>query len=55
MPYALLSEYHRLSPTQKSAVTHLIPDDGEWTDTQIATYIANDNPNDTPEQEELGR
>lgn len=34
--YALASEYHRLTPSQQSQVTHILADDGEWTKAQIA-------------------
>lgn len=37
--YALASTYHRLSPTQQSQITHIIPDDGEWTLSMIQNYI----------------
>ncbi len=53
MPYALASEYDRLSPEQQAAVTHIIADDGDWTQGQIDAYIH--MPIDTKEQEELGR
>lgn len=39
MTYALASEYDRLSPDQKDRVTHIIIDDGEWTQEQIDDYI----------------
>jgi hypothetical protein len=57
MPYALLSEWDRLTPAQRANVTHLIPDDGEWSRDQIQTWL-NENyyqPIDTKEQEEQGR
>lgn len=40
MSYALASEYNRLTPAQRDSVTHIICDDGEWTESQIANYIA---------------
>lgn len=39
--FALASEYHHLSPAQKDRVEHIIADDGTWSLTQIASYMAN--------------
>lgn len=37
--FALLSELPRLTPAQRTAATHIICDDGEWSEDRIATYI----------------
>lgn len=37
--FALASELHRLSPSQRDSVTDIIPDDGEWSESQIAEHI----------------
>lgn len=37
--YALSSEYHRLTPTQKDQVDCILADDGEWTQEIIALAI----------------
>jgi hypothetical protein len=49
--YALASEYGRLTPTQQSAVTHIIADDGTWTPDQI-TAALNGGPLDRVRHEE---
>lgn len=53
MPYALASEYHKFTEAQKSLVTHIIPDDGEWSSQMIEDYML--MPIDTPEQIEAGQ
>lgn len=37
--FALLSEYHLLTPAQKSQVDHIVCDDGEWTQEMITLAI----------------
>lgn len=37
--FALASEYPRLTAEQRQRVDHLIIDDGDWTEAQIAAYI----------------
>lgn len=34
--FCLLSEYHRLTSAQQLCVQHILIDDGEWTEAQIA-------------------
>ncbi len=57
MPYALASEYDRLTELEKSIVTHIIPDDGTWDQAMITSYVNAfiGYPIDTKEQEEIGR
>lgn len=40
MPFALASEYDRLTPEQQSRVTEILIDDGDWTEEQIAEAVA---------------
>lgn len=37
--FALSSELRRLTPDQRDLVTHVIIDDGEWSEAQITEYI----------------
>lgn len=37
---ALASEYPRLTPAQRASVTHIIADDGDWTQDQIDAHVA---------------
>lgn len=37
--FALASELDRLTRAQRQQVTHIIADDGEWTEAQISAHI----------------
>jgi hypothetical protein len=37
--YCLASQYDRLTPEQQIAVTHILADDGTWTEEQIIHAI----------------
>jgi hypothetical protein len=38
--FALASELDLLSPTDRARTTHIIADDGEWSEDQIHLYIS---------------
>ena len=49
MTFALASEYHLLSPSQQSQVTHILIDDGDWSPAMIlaaTTVIPESKDND---------
>lgn len=52
--FALASEYPRLSASQKNLVTHIIADDGEWTEAEIQSYIAKNFAEDIVEERKEG-
>lgn len=37
---ALASELDRLTPAQRDSVTHILADDGEWSEEQISAAVA---------------
>lgn len=51
--YCLASEYHRLTPAQQSQVDHILIDDGEWTEAQIASAMGQDSSTFDIEQEKI--